>query len=224
MLVGLTAAASWAISYAFDASRAGELSAAGGIAGAYGVLTTCAIAWAVWAKRIKAWLIPASGDLARGFVCAVVLFACAFGIVKLVTMHGSPRAAWMARLYLQLGDTKPLREHQGFVGAFIALMATMEEIVWRGWAKSLLDDLVGLRFGWIAAAALYALAHLPTLWALADTTVGSNPLVVIAALGAGLVWSAMTRVFNGRLVPSIVCHALFDWAALMMFRLWGPSV
>ena len=85
----------------------------------------------------------------------------------------------------------------------------------------------------MAAAGLYALVHLPTLWALSDTTLevgtkpgasGLNPIVVIGALGAGLVWGAMVRIFGGRLWPSIVCHALFDWAVLMMFRLWGPSV
>lgn len=224
MLVVVTAVTAWGVSYAFDASRAGEMSAAEGIALVYVFLTAGAIAWGVRNARVKAWLFPASGDLARGFAVALVLFACAFGVVKLMTMHASPRAAWMARLYLQLGDPKPLREHLGWVGAFITLMATMEEIVWRGFVKSVLEDLVGARFGWMAAAILYALAHVPTLWALADTTVGQNPLVVLAALGAGLVWSAMARVFGGRLVPSIVCHALFDYAALVMFRLWGPSV
>ncbi len=223
MLVAITAATSWVVSYAFDPMRAGDRSAAIALAATYAVLTACAIAWALRNHRVKAWLVPRSGDLARGLVCAAVLFACAFGVVKLVTMNASPRAAWMARIYLQIGDTSPIREHQAQVGVFVALMATMEEIVWRGWAKSLLDDLVGVRFGWIAAAVLYALAHLPSLWALSDTMVGNNPLVVLAALGAGLVWSAMTRVW-GRLLPSIVCHALFDWAVLVMFRLWGPSV
>jgi hypothetical protein len=223
MLVAMTAAAAWGVSYSFDASRAGEPSAAIAIAATYGVLTACAIVWAVRNERVKAWLLPASGDLARGLVCAVILFACAFGVVKLVTMNASPRAAWMARIYLQIGDTKPLREHEAIVGVFIVLMSAMEEIVWRGWAKSLLDDLVGVRIGWIAAAVLYALAHLPSLWALSDSMAGNNPMVVLGALGAGLVWSAMTRVY-GRVIPSIVCHALFDWSVLVMFRLWGPSV
>jgi membrane protease YdiL (CAAX protease family) len=71
---------------------------------------------------------------------------------------------------------------------------------------------------------MYALAHVPTLWALSDGEIGKNPLVLIAALGAGLVWSALARIFGDRLMPSIVSHGLFDWAVLMMFRLWGPSV
>jgi len=223
MLVALTAAASWGISWGFDASRAGQPSALEGLGATYAVLAVCALVWAYFNSQLKHWLVPGWGDLSRGFFSALVLFALAFGFVKLVAMHHSPRAAWMARLYLQLGDPRPLRLHQAWVGVGITVAAFLEEVVWRGWAQSLLDELIGLRVGWIAAAALYALAHVPTVWALADTTVGPNPMVVIAALGAGLVWSGMTRI-SGRLWPAIVCHALFDWAVLMMFRLWGPSV
>jgi membrane protease YdiL (CAAX protease family) len=224
LLVAIAAAVSWAVSYAFDANRAGAPGAIVALAVTYAVLTAGAIAWALRAGELRRWLVPKTGDLTRGFVAALVLFACAFGFVKLITMHTSPRAAWMARLYLQLGDPRPLREHQAWVGAGIAVMAVMEEIVWRGWVKTLLEHLLGVRFAWVAAAVLYALAHVPTLWALADTMIGKNPLVVFAALGAGLVWSALTRAFGGRLAPSIVSHGLFDWAVLMMFRLWGPSV
>jgi membrane protease YdiL (CAAX protease family) len=223
MLVIIASATAGGVSYAFDSIHAGEPSGLVGIAVTYALLTAGAIAWALKNGGVGKWLTPGWGDITRGFACALVVFVCAFGFVKLMTMHESPRAAWMARLYLQLGDPKPLREHQALVGLVIAVMATMEEIVWRGWAQSLLEKLVGRRFGWVAAAVLYALAHLPTLWALSDTMVGRNPVVIIAALGAGLAWSAMARVF-GRLWPSIICHALFDWAVLMMFRLWGPSV
>ncbi|HEY1955474.1 MAG TPA: type II CAAX endopeptidase family protein [Polyangiaceae bacterium] len=223
MLVALTAVASWGISWGFDPSRAGEPSAIEGLGAAYALLAACALVWAFHTSQLKKWLLPRFGDLSIGFFSALVLFGLAFGFVKLITMHHSPRAAWMAHLYLQIGDPRPLRLHQAWVGVGVAIAAFLEEVVWRGWAKSMLDDLVGLRVGWIAAAVLYALAHLPTLWALGDTSVGPNPMVVIAALGAGLVWSGMTRVF-GRLWPAVICHALFDWAVLMMFRLWGPSV
>lgn len=223
MLVALTAAASWGISWGFDPARAGQPSALEGLGATYAVLTVCALAYGFRTSQLKKWLLPRFGDLSVGFFAALGLFGCAFGFVKLITLHHSPRAAWMAHLYLQLGDPRPLRHHQAWVGVGLAVAATMEEVVWRGWAKSMLDNLVGLRAGWIAAAVLYALAHVPTLWALSDSSVGLNPVVVIAALGAGLVWSGMARVF-GRLWPGIVCHALFDWAVLMMFRLWGPSV
>jgi membrane protease YdiL (CAAX protease family) len=224
MLVVIVSAVAWAVSYAFDMERAGASSAIVAIGVTYAVLTAVGLVYAWKTSQFKRWLLPASGDLTRGFAASLLLFALAFGFVKLITMHGSPRAAWMARLYLQLGDTKPLRDHQAWVGVAIAVIAMMEEIVWRGWAKSLLERLVGRRFGWIAAACMYALAHVPTLWALSDSTLGKNPIVLIASLGAGLLWSALARVFGDRLTPSIVSHGLFDWAVLMMFRLWGPSV
>ena len=224
MLVAIVSSVAWAVSYAFDMQRAGAPSAIVAIGVTYTALTACGLVYAWKTQKLKRWMLPASGDLTRGFVASLLLFALAFGFVKLITMHESPRAAWMARLYLQLGDTKPLREHQAWVGAGIAVAATMEEIVWRGWVKSLLERLLGRRFGWIAAACMYALAHVPTLWALSDSTLGKNPIVLIAALGTGLVWSALARVFGDRLTPSIVSHGLFDWAVLMMFRLWGPSV
>ena len=47
-----------------------------------------------------------------------------------------------------------------------------------------------------------------------------NPVLPIVALGAGLLWGGMARAF-GRLPPSILAHALFDWAVIMMFPLWG---
>jgi membrane protease YdiL (CAAX protease family) len=60
------------------------------------------------------------------------------------------------------------------------------------------------------------------MWALAAPS-GLNPILPLAALGAGLVWGAMARRF-GRLVPSIVSHVLFDWCIVVMFRLWGESL
>ncbi len=223
MLVGIAVIASGGIGYAFDEARAGSVQAAVGIGATYLVLGAGAVAFGARNRLLGRWLMPRGGDLTRGFLAALVLFACAFGVVKLLTLHESPRAAWMARLYLQLGDPKFLRQHQGWVGLVIFVFATLEEIVWRGWATTLLESLTSTRAAWIAGAVLYALAHLPTLWALADPSVGKNPMVILAALGAGLVWAAMARIF-GRLGPSIISHALFDWAVLIMFRLWGPSV
>jgi hypothetical protein len=56
-----------------------------------------------------------------------------------------------------------------------------------------------------------------------DPDAGPNPLVPLAALGAGLVWGWMAQRYE-RLLPGIFSHVLFDWTVVMMFRLWGPSV
>jgi membrane protease YdiL (CAAX protease family) len=105
------------------------------------------------------------------------------------------------------------------VAAAVIVAALAEEIVWRGTVTQLVAERVGSRLAWIWAAGLYALALLPTAWAL-RAGYGLNPVLVLAAGGAGLVWGGMARAFGG-LAPSILAHALFDWAVLMMFPLWG---
>jgi membrane protease YdiL (CAAX protease family) len=169
------------------------------------------------------WLNVRSGDFTRGFVAAAILFGSAWGFMKLVTPVGSDRESWLARLYLQLGDPTTLRKNVAFVVIGIIVMAAAEELVWRGLVRSLLEELVGSSRAWVWAAVLYAVAHIPTLWALRDPVAGLNPILPVAALGAGLVWGYMSRRFE-RLLPGIFSHILFDWTVLMMFRLWGPSI
>jgi membrane protease YdiL (CAAX protease family) len=166
------------------------------------------------------WLRPRAGDFTRGFLGAALLFAGSFAFSKTLKI---PHILWLARIYDQIGDPAKLRSHVALVVLAIIVIGTAEEIVWRGFVVSLLEEQVGSRRAWMFAAGLYAIAHLPTVWALSDPNAGPNPLVVLAALGAGLVWGFMARRF-GRLVPGIVSHALFDWTVMMMFRLWGPSV
>jgi membrane protease YdiL (CAAX protease family) len=85
----------------------------------------------------------------------------------------------------------------------------------------LLAERVGSRTAWIWAAALYAAAFAPTMLAL-RASAGLNPILCIAALGGALVWGGLARA-SGTLVSSVVAHALFDWAVLMMARYWGRA-
>lgn len=169
------------------------------------------------------WLNVRGGDFSRGFAASALLFGGAWVFMKLIAPVGSDRESWLARLYLQLGDPTTLRKNVPFVVAGLVILAIGEEIVWRGLVTSLLEERVGSRRAWVWAAVLYAVAHVPTMWALRDPVAGLNPLVPAAALACGLVWGFMARRFE-RLLPSIFSHVLFDWVVLMMFRLWGPSV
>ncbi len=169
------------------------------------------------------WLNVRGGDFTRGFGAAALLFGGAYAFMKVVAPVGSDRESWLARLYLQLGDPTTLRKNVVVVVIAVIVMAAAEELVWRGLVTSLLEEYVGSRRAWVWAAVLYALAHVPTLWALRDPVAGLNPILVAAALAAGLVWGYMSRRFE-RLLPGIFSHALFDWTVLMMFRLWGPSI
>ncbi|HEY2514279.1 MAG TPA: CPBP family intramembrane glutamic endopeptidase [Polyangiaceae bacterium] len=207
---------------AFRAERAGEASfwlLAGG--------PTLALApLALWRARrdgvLGEWMRPRGGDFTLGFLVAAALFGAAHVFTKVVARDGSPRAIWLARLYLQLGDPNLLRAHPTLLLLGLIAVAAAEEIVWRGLVTSLLEEWLGSRIAWVAGAVAYALAYVPTMASLAVPS-GPNPVLPIAALGAGLVWGAMARR-SGRLTPGIVSHALFDWCVVAMFRLWGQSL
>lgn len=169
------------------------------------------------------WLKPTWGDVTRGFLAGVLLFVASFVFVKIVVPPGSPHEAWMARIYLAMGDTSRLRDHMVWAAVAIVVASAAEEIVWRGLVIDLAKELVGGSRAWIVGGVLYGVAHAGTVLALSDEKAGPNPMLLFAALGCGLAWSFMRRMF-GRLPPSIVAHAMFDWTVVMWFRLWGPSV
>jgi membrane protease YdiL (CAAX protease family) len=173
--------------------------------------------------ELVGWLKPVWGDPTRGVVSAAILVGAGLAFVHVVAPVGSPRESWMARLYLQFGDPTSLRAHAVPVAIAVVLAAASEEIVWRGLVTRQIAESVGSRTAWVWAAALYALAQIPTLWQLRDPVAGMNPVLCLAALAVGLVWGLMARVF-GRLTPGILSHAAFDWCVIMMFRLWGPGV
>jgi membrane protease YdiL (CAAX protease family) len=184
------------------------------------VLAAAAAAWGHREDLLREWLSPRWGDFTRGALGAVGLFAAAWAVTRLIAPVGSPREIWLVSLYGQLGDPRVLQRHAPWVAAAVALAALVEEVLWRGAVTQLLAERVGSRWAWLWAAGLYALALVPTAWALRGGD-GLNPLLIIAAAGGGIVWGGMARVFGG-LGPSILAHALFDWAMLMMFPLWGP--
>lgn len=222
-LAGIVLSIAVAARFAFDPSRAGTHAAFFIMAAPTVTLAIVGVLRARYDGNLKHWLSVRSGDITRGFTAAAVLFGGAYAFMKTVAPPDSARSSWLARLYAQLGDPAVLRKHVLLVVIALIVIAVAEEIVWRGLVVSLLEEKIGSRRAWIGAAALYALAHVPTIWALRDPVVGPNPTLVLAALGAGLVWGGMARRFE-RLLPGIFSHVLFDWTVLMMFRLWGPSV
>jgi membrane protease YdiL (CAAX protease family) len=179
---------------------------------------------AEWARReelLREWLTPRWGDFSRGMVGAVLLMAGAWGFAHVVTPVGSPREIWLVTLYGQIGNPATLQAHGVEVACGIIVAVVAEELVWRGMVTQVLADRLGTRTAWIWSAALYALVYVPTAWALRAGDV-LDPVLVIAAFGAALLWGFMARAF-GRLAPGILAHALFDWAVVMMFPLWGPK-
>jgi membrane protease YdiL (CAAX protease family) len=218
LATGLVAICSY---YAFSRAVAGTGAFWALAAGPSLGLGAWALAWGARDRLLGNWLSPRWGDISRGVASAALLFAAAWSFVRFVAPVGSRRELWIALLYGQLGDPR-LTAHSPAVAALVVTTAMAEELVWRGMVTLLLAERVGSRLAWIVAALLYAASYLPTAWSL---RMGGtlNPVLVLAALGGGLVWGGLARRF-GSLVPSMVSHAFFDWAVIGVFPLWGSAL
>ena len=185
----------------------------------YAVLTVLAVLYLRREGTLGDKLRPRSGDLTFGALVTLMLFFGAIAGRKFLAPHGSVREAWVMRVYLQIGDPEFLQQRVVGVSLGIVVVAILEEIAWRGLVYALVEERLGTRRAWPATAALYAAAHLPTLVLLADPYAGPNPLIVLAALGCGLVWGLIVAR-TGRLPVAIFSHALFTWCVAVQFPLW----
>ena len=163
-------------------------------------------------------LRPRSGDLTFGALVAFLLYGLAFVVHALFTSPGEPREGWIIRVYLLLGN--PLSDGRHLVALAVAAIGLLEELTWRGLVTPALEP----RFGPLRAAALstglWSLAHLPTVFLLADPVAGPNPLLVMGTVGCGFAWSYL-RWRMERLTPVLLSHGLFTWA-IVEFPLWSP--
>jgi len=165
-------------------------------------------------------LRPRGGDLSIGAVTALVLLLASWLGRSALAPAGTPRQAWLYRVYLQLGDPE-LLQHSVTLTALLLFLPIAEELVWRGFVLDLVSERLGTRHGWTVTTLLYAFALLPSVYLLRDPAAGLNPLLPIAALGCGLVWGFLAgRV--GRLTPVVVSHMAFTYFSAVQFR-WPMS-
>jgi len=166
---------------------------------------------------LPARLAPRWGDLSLGVLVAGLLLVCSWGARAVLVPSGTPRTLWLLMLYAQLGDPDAL-QRSAILTLTLLVVTLAEEIIWRGLVLDRLNDRLGTRLGWVAAAGLYGLASVPTLYTLRVPAVGPNPLLVFAALGCGLVWTFLTAR-TGRLLPTAISHAAFSYFSAVQFRL-----
>jgi uncharacterized protein len=164
-------------------------------------------------------LTPRGGDLSIGAVSMIGLLFASWAARRVLSPAGSPRQAWLFRIYLQLGNPEHLQRSTGYT-LLILLICAAEEIVWRGMVLSELTARFGRRAALPLSALSYGFAAIPTLWLLRDPVAGVNPLLVTAAVGCGLVWSFLAAQL-GRLTPVIVSHMAFTYFTIVQFRLPG---
>ncbi|MFO0587039.1 MAG: type II CAAX endopeptidase family protein [Polyangiaceae bacterium] len=218
LTIAVTIVSALALRFAFATEQAGSWAMLIAVGAAYAPFAGVAI-WAMGKEgAIATELRPKQGDLSFGAMVALLMYGATMAARSLVLGADSPRTWWLARIYLQLGDTSNNR--MIYVGLAVLVIAVIEEIVWRGLVMRSLVRLTGPLRGWLASSFLYALAHAATVGLLAHKAAGPNPLLALAALGGGLVWG---HLYNrtGRLGPSLFAHALFSWA-IVDFPLWRP--
>jgi membrane protease YdiL (CAAX protease family) len=215
---GATLGTALAISFAFAPARAGTPAMLAALAALYATLSAVTVLWLRRRGELRAALGPRSGDLARGAFVAALLYGVAMAVQLALTPRGSPREAWIMRLYFQLGD--PSADARVFAGALVFVIAALEEIVWRGLVMRALEGPLGRVSAWLLSSALFAAAPLPTVFLLGDPVAGPNPLVVAAGFGCSIVWGRVVHR-TGRLPPAVFAHAFFSWA-IVSFPIWRP--
>ncbi|MBM4364018.1 MAG: CPBP family intramembrane metalloprotease, partial [Deltaproteobacteria bacterium] len=149
------------------------------------------------------------GDFTIGLLLGALIFAAAAAARHVGLGQDARGLAWLFRLSLQLGLDAPGPQ----LLAGLAALGALEELTWRGLVLDALEPAVGSRRAFAVTALLYAGAHLPTAWTLGDPAVGANPLLVLAAAGAGLPWSFAASML-GRLTPVVISHAAFSYFAV----------
>ncbi len=214
--IGVTLTCAGVIAYAFSPERAGQPAMLLSLGAFYAVLAAAAL-YLLHAKGALARSFrPAWGDISLAAVTAGALHVGARIAASALASGASPRILWVRGIYEQLGDPTVL-DHT-LVGLAVFTVAALEEITWRG---LVMGSLQRVARPWRAAtitSILYAAAHLPTVALLRVPGVGFNPLLVLAALGCGMVWSALV-LRTGRLLPAVLAHALFSWSIIEL-PLW----
>jgi membrane protease YdiL (CAAX protease family) len=186
------------------------------LAATYAVLMALALHFFWIEGTLAARLSPRWGDLSIGALSAIVLLFASWIGRSALAPAGTPRQAWLFRIYLQLGDPELIQNSLVLTGTLL-FIAAAEEIVWRGMVLDLVAERLGTRTAWIATTFLYALSMVPTVFTLRDPEAGPNPLLVTAALGAGLVWSFLAARI-GRLLPVAISHMAFTYFSAVQFR------
>lgn len=211
----VTIASFAALSYAFLPGNAGRPVVIGTIGATYLALTVATVIWLRRRGELLDKLAPRRLDITIGAFVALVLYLLAVVFHTFVTSSG-PQMGWMMRIYMQIGDSRVTGSFA--VGLIVLAVAAAEEIVWRGLVMGALARAYRPRKAWLITSALYAVAHLSTIYLLRDPTGGPNPLLFAAAAFCGLVWGYLATAID-RVAPSVFAHAVFTWA-IVEFPLW----
>ncbi len=211
-----TALAAGVTIYAFSPEQAGSPSMALGPLALYAIMTLFAVLRLRQKRELALTLKPKSGDLTIGAVTAGLLYAGAMAGRLLLCPQGTPQEGWVIRVVLHMGDPTEGAIHT--LAALVFVTAALEEVAWRSLVMGSLAETLDTKRAWILTTVLYAVAHLPAAWSLADPMAGLNPAIPGTALAGGFVWGYLAMRFE-RMGPAVFAHAFFSWA-MVEFPLW----
>jgi membrane protease YdiL (CAAX protease family) len=202
--------------YAFRPEVAGTWKFWLGTGGPYLVLAALAVYKLYDDGTLVDKLKPRWGDLSIGALTAAVLLMASWAGRAILAPADSPRHGWLMRVYLQVGPSEALQRSVALT-ALVLLIPLLEELTWRGLCMTELEEKFGTRRAAPLSAVFYALSLGPTVVTLADPTAGPNPLLVLAALGCGLLWG-FAATLTKRLPPVIFSHMAFTYFSAVQFR------
>jgi CAAX protease family protein len=208
----VTAVVAAAIAYSLRPEVAGTWAMWLGLCLPYGALGVVALLRLRAAGLLRERLRLRGGDPTLGILLGVVLLAGAWPVCNVLAPAGSPRRAWLFQVFVVSGSAQ-----ETTFTLLLVLLVLLEELVWRGLVQHELAQKLGPRSAPLAAAALYALAHLPSLFTLKDPVAGINPLLMVAAFALGLPCGYLVQR-RGTLAAAIFCHGVFSYFGATSFK------
>jgi membrane protease YdiL (CAAX protease family) len=145
----------------------------------------------------RALLRPKARLFGIGAASAFLLYLC--GLAFLTVASVFPGTAEQLRAIYAWRDAVPL----GRAALLLPLIVTAEEAVWRNAITLPFAARLGPVAGAVLASALFAIAH---AWL-------ELPLLVAAAFGAGLLWSALV-VWTRSSLPALASHLVWEYLVL----------
>ncbi len=160
--------------------------------------------WALGGARLKAsFAVTGSG----------ALFAISLGVLLVVATHavfGVVSIAWpeIAREVRMLYSTIDSGYTRGTLALITATVVLAEELIWREAAIALLGEQRSRAAVGALAVALYVVPQIAA----------ANPLLALAAIGLGIVFSAQ-RLVTGRLVDPLLTHGIWSLSIFVLVPL-----
>lgn len=188
-------------------SAGAATSAAVGMWPALGVTAvgTGTLALALDGPALRPLFRPRLGAIFAGLAIGAAMTVATYLLYPLVSHISAALARDTTRLYTNLNASSHV-----WLSLVLVPVVIGEEVVWRGVVQVALARRFGATAAVLLAAPLYAGAHAP---------VGS-PVLVLAAVGCGLVWGGL-RATTASLLAPLAAHLLWDEIVLFLAPIAG---